>query len=96
MKKHPGKGCLPLYKSILRGSLLFLCPTVLIGMKLGCFICVMGCIKGMPMRNLGMMASLLVIPRFVMLGRFTMMVRGLLVMLGRLVVVLGAFVCRHS
>jgi hypothetical protein len=45
------------------------------------------------MRNVGVMASLLVIPGFVMLGRFTMMFSRVLVMLGCLVVVLSTFVC---
>ena len=62
-------------------------------MKLGRFTRVVGRVKSMPMRNLGMVASLLVIPRFVMLRGFTMVFRGLLVLLGCFVVVLGAFVC---
>jgi hypothetical protein len=72
---------------------LFLCPAVLVGMMLGGFSRVMRRVLGMPMGNMGMMASLLVIPGFVVLAGFTMMFRGVLVMLGRFLVVLDAFMC---
>ena len=79
----------------LGSSLLFLHPAVLLGMLLGSLTRVVGRLQSVPMRNLGMMASLLVISRFVMLGSFTMVFGRVLVMLGRFVVVFSAFVCRH-
>jgi hypothetical protein len=64
-------------------------------MMLGRFSRVMERMLGMPVRYVGVMASLFVTPAFVMLRSFTMVFRRVLVMFGRLVVVFRTFVCRH-
>ena len=56
------------------------------------FVLVMGRMQSMRMRDVGVMARLLVIACFVMLGRFTMMVRGSLMMLGGHLVVAATLV----
>jgi len=62
---------------------------------LGRFSRVVQCMLGMAVRYVSVMASLLVIRAFVVLGSFTMAFRCVLVMFSRLVVVLCTFVCRH-
>ncbi len=61
---------------------------MLIGMVLGSFRSVMACVQSVAMRHLGMMRSLLVVPRLMllgggamMLGRVFMVLRSLLVMI---------------
>jgi len=56
------------------------------------FVLVMGRMQSMRMRDVGVMARLLVIACFVMLGRFTMMVRGSVMMLGCHLVVAATLV----
>ena len=58
----------------------------------------LGVICGMqmvPVRNVGVMACFFGIARFVMFGRFTMMMRGLFMMIGRALVMFRAFMFRH-
>lgn len=64
-------------------------------MMLGRFGSVMGRMQGVPVRDVSVMAGLLVISPFVMLGSFTMVFRRVLMMFGRLVVVFRTFVFRH-
>jgi hypothetical protein len=56
------------------------------------FLPMMGRVQSMRMRNVGVMAGLLVLTVFVMFGRFTVMMRCGLVMLGRGLVVAATFV----
>ena len=60
-------------------------------------VAVMGRMQFMRMRHVGVMARLLMLARFVVLGGFTMVVRGSLVMLGRELVVAATLVrlCAH-
>ena len=67
-------------------------PAVLIGMVLGGFRRVVIRMLVMPMRQVSVMASLLVVAAFVMLGCFFMVFRCVLVMLRRFFVVICAFV----
>jgi uncharacterized membrane protein len=64
-------------------------------MMLGRFSRVVRRVLGMAVRYVSVMASLFMIPSFVMLGSLTMVFRRVLVMFGRLVVVVRTFVCRH-
>jgi hypothetical protein len=68
---------------------------VLVGMVLGRFSSVVSRMLSVPMCYVGVMASLLVISTFVMLGSFKMVFRRVPVMFSRLAVVICAFVCRH-
>lgn len=65
---------------------------VVLGVMLRGLVAVMGRMQFMRMRHVGVMARLLVIARFVVLGGFTMVVRGSLVMLGRGLVVAATLV----
>jgi hypothetical protein len=65
---------------------------VVLGVMLRSLVAVMGRMQFMRMRHVGVMARLLVIARFVVLGGFTMVVRGSLVMLGRGLVVAATLV----
>ena len=67
-------------------------PAVLIGMVLGGFSRVMIRMLIMPMRHVSVMAGLLVVAAFVMLGSFFMVFRCVLVMFRRFSVVICAFV----
>lgn len=51
---------------------------------------------GVPVRGMGVMGGVLVVPLFVKSGRFAMMFSRLLVMLGGLLVMFGAFMLRHG
>jgi len=60
---------------------------MVLGVMLRRLVAVRGRMQFMRMRDVGVMARLLVIACFIVLGRFTMMVRGGLMMLGRELVV---------
>ena len=65
---------------------------VVLGVMLRGLVAMLGRMQFMRMRHVGVMARLLVIARFVVLGGFTMVVRGSLVMLGRGLVVAATLV----
>jgi hypothetical protein len=65
---------------------------VVLGVMLRGLVAVMGRMQFMRMRHVGVMARLLMIARFVVLGGFTMVVRGSLVMLGRELVMAATLV----
>jgi hypothetical protein len=62
--------------------------TVLLGVRLGCFGCMMRCMKMMSLRRVRVMRCGLVLVRVVVLGCLAMMARGVIVVLGRRVVML--------
>jgi len=64
-------------------------------MMLGSLSSVVSRMLSVPMRYVGVMASLLVIPGFVMLASFKMVFRRVLVMFSRLAMVICAFVFGH-
>jgi len=65
---------------------------VVLGVMLRGLVAVVGRMQFMRMRHVGVMARLLMLARFIVLGGFTMVVRGSLVMLGRELVVAAALV----
>jgi hypothetical protein len=65
---------------------------VMLSVVLRGLVAMMGRMQSMRMRDMGVMSRLLVIAFFVVLGRFTMMVRGSLMMLGRGLVVAATLV----
>jgi len=64
-------------------------------MMLASFLSMIRGVQMVTVRNVGVMAGLFGITGFVMLGRFTMMVRGKFVMFGCALVMLRAFMFRH-
>jgi|SRR4029453_15780507 hypothetical protein len=83
--RSPGHLCAR--KQVALGRLLVVLSVVLRGL-----VAMMGRMQSMRMRDMGVMSRLLVIAFFVVLGRFTMMVRGSLMMLGRGLVVAATLV----
>jgi hypothetical protein len=83
--RSPGHLCAR--KQVALGRLLVVLSVVLRGL-----VAKMGRMQSMRMRDMGVMSRLLVIAFFVVLGRFTMMVRGSLMMLGRGLVVAATLV----
>ena len=69
---------------------------VMLGVMLARLTGVMGGVRGMAVRRMGMMCGLLVRVRLVMLGGLAMMLGGVLVMLGRGVVMLYDLVLGHD
>ena len=69
---------------------------VLVGMMLCRFSSVMSRMLSVPMRDVGVMPALLVIPTLVMLGSFKVVFRGVLVVISRFAVVVRTFMCHHS
>jgi hypothetical protein len=69
---------------------------VVLGVVLARLAGVMGGVRGMPVRRMGMMRSLLVRVRFVVLGGFAMVLGSMLVMLGCGVVMLYDLVLGHD
>jgi hypothetical protein len=65
---------------------------VVLSVVLRGLVAVMGRMQSMRVRDMGVMSRLLVITFFVVLGRFTMMVRGSLMMFGRGLVVAATLV----
>jgi hypothetical protein len=69
---------------------------VFIGMVLGGFFGVVRGMQPVPCGDMGMVRGLLVIAGFMMSSSFAMMRRCVFVVFRRLIVVLGAFMFRHS
>lgn len=65
---------------------------VLIGMVLSGFFGMMGSVQRMSMRDMGMVAALFVIARFVVFGCFAVMFRRVFMVFGSLVMVLCSLV----
>jgi hypothetical protein len=68
---------------------------VVLGVVAAGFGMVFFSVAGMAVRAVRVMRGLLVIPGFVMLGSFAMMLRRMFVVLGRLVMMLDACVVAH-
>jgi hypothetical protein len=69
---------------------------VVLGVMLARLAGVMGGVRRMAMRRMGVMRGLLVAVRLMVLGGFAMVLGGVLMMLGRCVVVLDDFVFGHD
>jgi len=68
----------------------------MLGVMLARLASVMGGVGGMAVRRMGVVRRFLVAVRLVVLGRFAMMLGGVLVMFGRGVVMLDDFVFGHD
>jgi hypothetical protein len=69
---------------------------VLLGVMLGGFAAVVGCVRRMAVGGMRVMRGFLVVAVIVMLGRFAMMMSGVLVMFCGAAMMFGAFVCLHN
>jgi hypothetical protein len=68
---------------------------VFLGVRLGCFGCMVRCVKMMRLRCVRVMRCGLVLTRLVVLGRLAMMARRVIVVLGRRLVMLRRLL-RHG
>jgi hypothetical protein len=65
---------------------------VLVGMMLSSFFGMLGSVERVAMGDMGVVAGLFVIARFVMIGRFPMMFRSVFVVLRRFLMMICRFV----
>jgi hypothetical protein len=69
---------------------------VFLGVMLGGFAAVVGCVRRMAVGRMGVMGGFLVVAVIVMLGGFAMVVRGVVVVLRGGAMMFSAFMCRHD